>query len=67
MHNRRIHDHPGHRLAVRLLLRRVNAVGFHVHRETVDPALHRKIFELTKVVRIVFLKYRDCSARNLLK
>ena len=57
-----IHDHPGHRLSVFLLLWRIDAMSFGVYRKTVYCMLNFKILEFAVVLRVILVKNRNGTA-----
>src|SRR5947209_13808041 len=57
-----IHNHPRYWFAVLFFFRCVNAVGSLIHGKTMHFVLNAKIFQLSEVIRIVFLKNRNRSA-----
>src|SRR5262249_11744226 len=59
-----IYDHPSHGMAILLLLRHVDPVRSSVNSNTVRHPLHQKVFKLSVVVSIIFLKNGDAAART---
>src|SRR3954467_5182693 len=57
-----IDDHPRHWLPVLFFLGSVHAMGALIHSKAMHFALHAKIFQLAKVIRVIFLKHRDHAA-----
>src|SRR5215467_12526828 len=60
-----VHHHPSNRLPVFLLLRRDNSVRRGIHGKTVHHFLHRIIFKLSIVLRIILLKNRDETTHRI--
>lgn len=62
--NRFVYDHSSHRATILLLLRRVYSVSCRVDGKAVHHLLQRKIFQLSIVVRIIFLENGDETSRT---
>jgi hypothetical protein len=54
-----VHDHSRDAMSLFLFLRCADLVGILVHGKTVDFLLHREVFQLAVMIRVVHLKDRD--------